>query len=83
MVPCALAIFEELGFLTISGLDSARSIEMVQSPGKVEPFSQSIRYLEGIRARVEFSAFRGWALSASAHDMLANVNRPRLTPRVR
>jgi single-stranded-DNA-specific exonuclease len=54
---------------------------MVQSPGKVD-LSQSIRYLEGIRARVEFSAFRGWALSASAHDMLANVNRP-ITPRVR
>ena len=81
MVPCALAIFEELGFLTISGFGSARSIEMVQSPGKVD-LSQSIRYLEGIRARVEFSAFRGWALSASAHDMLANVNRP-ITPRVR
>ena len=81
MVPCALAIFEELGFLTISGFDSARSIEMVQSPGKVD-LSQSIRYLEGIRARVEFSAFRGWALSAPAHDMLANVNRP-ITPRVR
>ena len=81
MVPCALAIFEELGFLTISGFDNNRSIEMVQSPGKVD-LSQSIRYLEGIRARVEFSAFRGWALSASAHDMLANVNRP-ITPRVR
>lgn len=80
-VPCALAIFEELGFLTISGLDGDRSIEMAQNPGKVE-LSQSIRYLEGIRARVEFSAFRGWALSASAHDMLANVNRP-ITPRAR
>lgn len=80
-VPCALAIFEELGFLTISGFDGDRSIEMVQNPGKVD-LSQSIRYLEGIRARVEFSAFRGWALSASAHDMLANVNRP-ITPRVR
>lgn len=81
MVPCALSIFEELGFLTISGFDGDRLIEMAKNPGKVD-LSQSIRYLEGIRARVEFSAFRGWALSASAHDMLANINRP-ITPQVR
>lgn len=73
-VPCALGIFEELGFIRIRP-GAVRGIEVVESPGRVD-LTQSIRYLEGIRARMAFAAFRSWALSASPRDMLARVNRP-------
>ena len=80
-VPSGLAIFEELGFLRVLGSDAARRIEMAERPGHVD-LDRSIRYLEGIHARMEFSSFRAWALTASAHDMLARVNRP-ITPHAR
>ena len=80
-IPCGLSIFEELGFVLVTGFDEGRRLEMVENPGRVE-LSNSIRYLEGLRARVEFSAFRTWALDAPAHDMLSRVNRP-ITPRTR
>ena len=80
-IPCGLSIFEELGFVRVTGFDDGRRLEMVENPGRVE-LSNSIRYLEGLRARVEFSAFRTWALDAPAHDMLSRVNRP-ITPRTR
>ncbi|MDY4041642.1 MAG: single-stranded-DNA-specific exonuclease RecJ [Collinsella sp.] len=78
-VPAALGIFEELGFIRTSAPARERLIEVVESPGHVD-LTRSIRYLEGIRARMAFSAFRNWALEASAHDMLARVNRP-IVPR--
>ena len=78
-VPSGLAIFEELGFLRVLGPDTDRRIEMVENPGHVD-LDRSIRYLEGIHARMEFSDFKAWALSMPAHDMLARVNRP-ITPR--
>ena len=79
-VPSGLAIFEELGFARVTGDDDARAIEMVENPGHVD-LNRSILYLEGLHARREFSAFRDWALSASAHDMLTRINRP-ITPQV-
>ena len=79
-VPSGLAIFEELGFAHVSGDESSRAIDMVENPGHVD-LGQSILYLEGLHARCEFSAFREWALSASAHDMLTRINRP-ITPQV-
>ena len=79
VVPAGLGIFEELGFLSISGAANRdRRIEMAENPGHVD-LSASIRYLEGLAARLEFTAFRGWALTATARDMLARVNRP-ITP---
>lgn len=78
-VASGLGIFEELGFLHVSGYEETRCIQMSQNPGHVQ-LSRSIRYLEGLRARMEFSAFRAWALDSSASDMLARVNRP-ITPR--
>ncbi len=78
-VTAGLSIFEELGFLHVDGFDDGRRICMAENPGRVE-LSRSIRYLEGLRARREFSAFRGWALEASASDMLTRINRP-ITPR--
>lgn len=79
-VPSGLAIFEELGFARVAGDDDARAIEMVENPGHVD-LNRSILYLEGLHARREFSSFRDWALSASAHDMLKRINRP-ITPQV-
>lgn len=79
-VPSGLAIFEELGFARVGGDGTSRAIEMAENPGHVD-LSRSILYLEGLHARREFAAFREWALSASAHDMLARINRP-ITPQV-
>ena len=76
-----LAIFEELGFLRAEGDAPARRIEMAENPGHVD-LDRSIRFLEGLHARREFAAFKAWALTAPAHDMLARVNRP-ITPRMR
>ena len=80
-VSCGLSIFEELGFLTVTGHDDARRIRMVENPGRVD-LARSIRYLEGLHTRLEFSSFRGWALETSASDMLARVNRP-IVPRAK
>ncbi|MDO4437766.1 MAG: single-stranded-DNA-specific exonuclease RecJ [Coriobacteriaceae bacterium] len=83
-VPSGLAIFEELGFARVEECAPADdgpqtwSITMAERPGHVD-LGRSIRYLEGIHARCEFEAFRDWALSASASDMLARINRP-ITP---
>ena len=78
-VTSGLGIFEELGFCRVTGHDEGRRIQMAERPGHVQ-LTRSIRYLEGLRSRMEFSAFRAWALDASASDMLARVNRP-ITPR--
>ena len=78
-VASGLGIFEELGFCRVSGFDDTRRIAMAENPGRVQ-LSRSIRYLEGLRSRMEFSAFRSWALDSCASDMLAKVNRP-IVPR--
>ncbi len=78
-VESGLGIFEELGFCRVSGFDDTRRIAMTENPGRVQ-LSRSIRYLEGLRSRMEFSAFRSWALDSCASDMLAKVNRP-IVPR--
>lgn len=79
MVSCGLAVFEELGFACVTGADERRRIQMTEHPGRVD-LTCSIRYLEGLHARMEFAAFRSWALSAPASDMLDRVNKP-ITPR--
>ncbi|HIR91202.1 MAG TPA: single-stranded-DNA-specific exonuclease RecJ [Candidatus Limicola stercorigallinarum] len=78
-VDAGLAIFEELGFARVRGIDDARRIEMVDHPGHMA-LTASIRYLEGLHARSAFDTFRRWALEAPARDMLARVNRP-IVPR--
>ena len=77
-VKSGIAIFEELGFARVEGFDDARRIEMSERPGHMS-LTSSTRYLEGLRTRLAFTTFRGWALDAPAHDMLARVNRP-ITP---
>ncbi len=79
-VSCGLAVFEELGFARVSAVGDARRIAMADRPGHVD-LASSVRYLEGIHARIEFTAFRRWALTASASDMLERVNTP-ITPRI-
>lgn len=74
-VSCGVSIFRELGFLSTSGYGVSRRIEMVESPTRVA-LDGSIRYLEGLRSRDEFSAFRDWALTAGADEMLGRINRP-------
>ena len=80
-VACGLAVFEELGFAHVGGDGDARRIRMADRPGRVD-LTNSIRYLEGLHARMEFGAFRDWALDAPASDMLDRINRP-ITPRGR
>ena len=77
-VSCGIAVFRELGFLETSGFGSARRISMVETPRRVD-LEESIRYLEGLRSRDEFMAFRDWALAASPQEMLDRINRP-ITP---
>lgn len=77
-VKSGIAIFEELGIARVEGFDDARRIEMSERPGHMS-LTSSTRYLEGLRTRLAFTTFRGWALDAPAHDMLARVNRP-ITP---
>ncbi len=77
-VSCGISIFRELNLLETMGHGSARRILVNESPGKVD-LESSIRYLEGLHARDEFSAFRDWALSATPDEMLERINRP-ITP---
>ena len=78
MVPAGVAIFQELGFARVNDGPAGRAISMVDSPGHMS-LTGSILYLEGLRERSAFTAFRSWALNASAHDMLARIIRP-ITP---
>ena len=77
-VASGIGIFEELGFARTEGFDDHRRIEMREQPGHMA-LTSSIRYLEGLHARLAFATFRTWALNAPAHDMLSHIVRP-ITP---
>ena len=77
-VSCGIGVFRELGFLETSGYGTARRIHMVANPPHMD-LEASTRYLEGLRSRDAFAAFRDWALLAPADEMLARINRP-ITP---
>ncbi|SER41389.1 single-stranded-DNA-specific exonuclease RecJ [Parafannyhessea umbonata] len=77
-VSCGVSVFGELGFLRTSGYGSARRIHMVDAPGRMR-LEDSIRYLEGMRSRNEFSEFRDWVLSCSGEELLDRINKP-ITP---
>lgn len=79
-VASGIAIFEELGFVRVEGFGETRHLLMTDHPGHMA-LTDSIRYLEGLRAKLAFSTFRSWALTAPAHDMLARVRHP-ITPGV-
>ena len=77
-VSCGVSIFRELGLLTTRGYGSSRHIQMSPSPERVD-LESSIRYLEGQRARDDFSEFAAWALSSRPQEILCRINRP-ITP---
>ena len=77
-VSCGISVFRELGFLTTSGYGSARRISLAKTPARRE-LTESVRYVEGLRARDEFKEFSTWALESDVDAMLARINRP-ITP---
>ena len=74
-VSAGIAIFAELGFLSIEGYGTQRRIRMAASPDHMD-LDSSIRYLEGKRSAEEFSRFRDWVLAASEDELLGHINRP-------
>ena len=74
-VSAGIAIFAELGFLAVEGFGTTRRIRMAASPDHMD-LDSSIRYLEGKRSGEEFGRFFNWALSATADELLAHINRP-------
>lgn len=80
-VSSGLGVFRELGLLTGEGHGAYRRLTLVEGPGRVE-LSQSVRYAEGLDEIADFAAFKEWALSASAEELLARFNRPILPTRV-
>ena len=58
-----------------TGFGTARRIEMVSSPEHMD-LTQSIRYLEGLRAQEGFAHYRDWALGASADEVRERISRP-------
>ncbi|MBY4798129.1 single-stranded-DNA-specific exonuclease RecJ [Collinsella sp. AGMB00827] len=77
-IPGALGIFCELGLIRLHTSHTAQLIEVIEEPERVDLF-ESIRYLEGLRAKMAFDSFRDWALEAAPRDMLARIIRP-ITP---
>ena len=74
-VSCGISIFRELGFLTTTGYGVARRIHMVSHPQRTD-LSNSVRYLEGIRAADDFQDFAEWVLCSSDAELLEQINRP-------
>lgn len=74
-VSSAISIFRELNFLETRGQGISRQIVMTEKPVHRD-LEDSIRYLEGMRSREAFAAFRDWALQSSARELLERFNRP-------
>lgn len=74
-ISAGIAIFRDLGFLTVEGYGTQRRIRMAESPERME-LDQSIRYLEGMRSGAEFREFRDWVLSATPEELIGRINRP-------
>lgn len=74
-VSSGLAVFAELGFLAVTGFGDGRRVEMSAAPEHME-LTQSTCYLEGRSLQEAFARFCGWALDATADELLARVNRP-------
>ena len=70
-----IAVFRELGFLETSGRGPSRHIRMVEGPSHME-LAQSARWREGCDQAAAFAEFKQWALSATADELLARINRP-------
>lgn len=77
-VESGLGVFEELGFLTVTGYGDARRVRMTPSPARMD-LAQSVRYLEGLQGRDEFGGFCDWVLHCPQGELAAQVTRP-ITP---
>ena len=74
-VESGLGVFEELGFLTVTGYGDARRVRMTPSPARMD-LAQSVRYLEGLQGRDEFGGFCDWVLHCPQGELAAQVTRP-------
>ena len=74
-VRCGISVFEELGFLEVTGFEERRRIVMNPSPCHAD-LASSTRYSESRRSLREFVRFRDWVLSATPQEMLNRINRP-------
>ena len=74
-VTSGIAVFEELNFCEVSGFGDKRLLRMKRSPNHMD-LSDSLRYVEGLRAMEEFASFKEWALTSLPQEMLNRINRP-------
>lgn len=74
-VSSGIAVFSELGFLTITRSAEQRLMRMVDAPQHMH-LEDSARYAEGLREIEDFAAFRDWVLESSPTELLLSINRP-------
>ena len=74
-VESGLAVFAELGFLSVDGFGDSRRVRMAPSPEHMD-LERSARYLEGLQGRDEFADFCDWVLHCPQEELLAHVTRP-------
>jgi len=74
-VSSALGVFRELGFVQGEGHGAYRRLTFIPSTTKVD-LESSVRYAEGIDEVEGFAAFKQWALSTEADELLVRFNRP-------
>ena len=74
-VESGLAVFAELGFLSVDGFGDSRRVRMAPSPAHMD-LERSARYLEGLQGRDEFADFCDWVLHCPQEELLAHVTRP-------
>jgi single-stranded-DNA-specific exonuclease len=70
-----LAIFEELGLLTVEDAGIEQRITLIPSASRVELCASS-RYLEGVEELALFERFRMWVLAASGEVLRAQIISP-------
>jgi single-stranded-DNA-specific exonuclease len=75
-----LAVFAELGLVRIQDGDTNGPwrLDLIPTTGKLDLMA-STRYAEGVAEQEAFAAFRDWALTATAEELLARLNTP-ITP---
>ena len=76
-VATGLAVFEELGFISVSDQADERLITVHPATEKVE-LTSSIRYREGLDEQESFESFKDWALAAAPEDLANRITHPLL-----
>ena len=70
-----VAVFGELGFLSVDGFGDSRRVRMTPSPARME-LDRSVRYREGLRSRDDFEDFCDWVLHCPCEELSAHITRP-------